>query len=265
MIKYETNSAPNSPKSGRFSPRKTHITNFINQNVTPPSIPPPITSSPIELTTRKNNLSSTSSDIIGHQKLQSQIQLNKNSLKSASNSPSIRRRIRSQSPRITIDSDSDTDDDQNKKSSTSTLRNTNQHHIQKFDIINNDNHHSNSKTEINDKILSKKVHQKIRDLKDDLNNKNLELSLQKMSLYDELDYENHNNIIDTKKPSLISFRSIDMGNKNSINVSYCPQSEPLKRKIYKGSSSFERLKKSLDMESGKFFFLTFFIYHWIIN
>lgn len=38
ILKYETASAPNSPKSGRFSPRKTHVTNFINQNASPTEI-----------------------------------------------------------------------------------------------------------------------------------------------------------------------------------------------------------------------------------
>lgn len=38
ILKYETASAPNSPKSCRFSPRKTHVTNFINQNASPTDI-----------------------------------------------------------------------------------------------------------------------------------------------------------------------------------------------------------------------------------
>jgi len=37
------------------------------------------------------------------------------------------------------------------------------------------------------------------------------------------------------------------------NNFYCPHSEPLKRKVYKGSSSFERIKKNFDMELGKSF------------
>lgn len=35
------------------------------------------------------------------------------------------------------------------------------------------------------------------------------------------------------------------------NNFYCPHSEPLKRKVYKGSSSFERIKKNFDLELGK--------------
>ncbi|EDW72375.1 uncharacterized protein Dwil_GK20893 [Drosophila willistoni] len=34
------------------------------------------------------------------------------------------------------------------------------------------------------------------------------------------------------------------------NNFYCPHSEPLKRKVYKGSSSFERIKKTFDLELG---------------
>lgn len=35
----------------------------------------------------------------------------------------------------------------------------------------------------------------------------------------------------------------------------CPQSEPLKRKVYKGSSTFEKIKQNFDLESGKYNFL----------
>lgn len=46
-----------------------------------------------------------------------------------------------------------------------------------------------------------------------------------------------------EKPSLISFKSFDFGNKNSES-GYCPQSEPVKRKIYTCSATFEKLQKS---------------------
>lgn len=40
LLKFETSaSPPNSPKAGRCSPRKTHLTNFMNQNA-PPELPP---------------------------------------------------------------------------------------------------------------------------------------------------------------------------------------------------------------------------------
>lgn len=53
-----------------------------------------------------------------------------------------------------------------------------------------------------------------------------------------------------KKPPLMTFRSIDIGNQ-SPEISYCPQSEPLKRKIYTCSSTFDKIQKSLDVDSGK--------------
>lgn len=46
-----------------------------------------------------------------------------------------------------------------------------------------------------------------------------------------------------EKPSLVSFKSFDFGNKNSES-GYCPQSEPVKRKIYTCSATFEKLQKS---------------------
>ncbi|XP_054268554.1 uncharacterized protein LOC128990264 isoform X2 [Macrosteles quadrilineatus] len=48
-----------------------------------------------------------------------------------------------------------------------------------------------------------------------------------------------------KKPSLVSFRSFDLGNKHVVSSRYCPQSEPVKRKIYTCSATFEKLQKSL--------------------
>lgn len=48
-----------------------------------------------------------------------------------------------------------------------------------------------------------------------------------------------------QKPSLVTFRSIDLG--NAIDSSrYCPQSEPVKRKVYSCSATFDRLQKTLE-------------------
>lgn len=46
-------------------------------------------------------------------------------------------------------------------------------------------------------------------------------------------------------PSLVGFKSFDLGNKNVVCTGYCPQSEPVKRKIYTCSATFEKLQKSL--------------------
>lgn len=48
-----------------------------------------------------------------------------------------------------------------------------------------------------------------------------------------------------QKPSLVSFRSFDLGNTNTVGSGYCPQSEPVKRKVYTCSATFEKLQKTL--------------------
>ncbi|KAK9507819.1 hypothetical protein O3M35_007593 [Rhynocoris fuscipes] len=47
------------------------------------------------------------------------------------------------------------------------------------------------------------------------------------------------------KPTLVPFKSFDLGNKVAINSKYCPQSEPVKRKVYAGSNTFGKLQKTL--------------------
>ncbi|XP_052873635.1 uncharacterized protein LOC128278953 [Anopheles cruzii] len=49
------------------------------------------------------------------------------------------------------------------------------------------------------------------------------------------------------KSPLISFRSVDIGSPVTDD-SYCPQSEPLKRKIYTCSAAFERIQRTLDQD-----------------
>ncbi|XP_069687007.1 serine-rich adhesin for platelets [Periplaneta americana] len=48
-----------------------------------------------------------------------------------------------------------------------------------------------------------------------------------------------------QRPPLVTFRSIDLGNELG-GSGYCPQSEPVKRKVYTCSSTFDRLQKSLE-------------------
>lgn len=45
-------------------------------------------------------------------------------------------------------------------------------------------------------------------------------------------------------PPLMAFRSVDLG--GGALEGYCPQSEPVKRKVYAGSASLDRLQKSLE-------------------
>ncbi|XP_017789531.1 PREDICTED: uncharacterized protein LOC108571878 [Habropoda laboriosa] len=47
-----------------------------------------------------------------------------------------------------------------------------------------------------------------------------------------------------KRPPLMTFRSVDMGPIKE-GSSYCPQSEPVKRKVYAGSATYGRIQKTL--------------------
>ncbi|XP_060657267.1 uncharacterized protein LOC132792060 [Drosophila nasuta] len=158
MLKFETNagaSPPNSPKPGRCSPRKTHLTNFMNQNA-PPELPP-----------RKPQPPQSP-----------QLQLNGRCLQgSPRHSPrgsprGSRRQI------IANGSDSELED----------LANHN--------------------------YLPQQQQQQLQPQPQPYNN---------------MDYSNRNVT-------------------ESQDNFYCPHSEPLKRKVYKGSSSFERIKKTFDLE-----------------
>ncbi|XP_075211113.1 uncharacterized protein LOC142318413 [Lycorma delicatula] len=48
-----------------------------------------------------------------------------------------------------------------------------------------------------------------------------------------------------QKHSLTTFQSFDLGNGNVVGSRYCPQSEPVKRKVYSCSATFGKLQKSL--------------------
>ncbi|GAB0095515.1 hypothetical protein DMENIID0001_109070 [Sergentomyia squamirostris] len=189
ILRYETASAPNSPKSCRFSPRKTHITNFIQQNVSPTEILrrknlPEVTSEPPKLPPKPS----------------------KPGISPPRTPTPFRRRMRSTHIiRASIDSDSDTDE--------------------------------NSRKELNGNLQVS--------VKKPLNN----VMLEKTKMLKELDQINKNVVVNGKqKPALMSFRSVDIGH-NKEEIAYCPQSEPLKRKIYTGSASYDKIQKSLDMES----------------
>ncbi|XP_026842213.1 uncharacterized protein LOC6590750 [Drosophila persimilis] len=154
MLKFAENSAasspPNSPKPGRCSPRKTHLTNFMNQNA-PPELPP-----------RKINGNPPIAP------LSPQLQLNGRRLQE---SPLGKRRM------MTV---------------TSTTTTT---------------------------VFS-------------FNDDDSELEC--------IAVEDVGNINSEEEPQLAP-----QSNNNNF---YCPHSEPLKRKVYKGSSSFERIKKNFDLE-----------------
>lgn len=223
VLKYETTSAPNSPKSCRFSPRKTHVTNFINQNASPTEImrrqnvpepvqihpqpiPPPTIHSP-------------------------RIQLNGQTMLTPPRSPTpSRRRFRSHSPKC-LDPDSTDSEAEAQKSNhkPGLIRSSN------INFTKDQNHNNPFYDEVIKRVPTP----------EDLINRNTEQELVEVR----------------KKPPLMTFRSVDMGNQLP-EISYCPQSEPLKRKIYRCSSTFDKIQKSLDIDSGRifFFFLSNFIF-----
>lgn len=201
VLKFETAtiSTPNSPKSARFSPRKTHVSNFIYQNT-----------SPTDLMRRKSS-PDTQPELADSRssKYSPQLQLNGRRLSSPPKSPTpMRRRFRSQSPRLSIDSESDTPSDEEARK-------------------------TQNKPNKENSILRRKPNSKQKE-----GSHSVKATLDRSAS------------TASPKKSLLSFRSIDMGNNVPDNC-YCPQSEPLKRKVYTGSQTLERLKKTLEQESGK--------------
>ncbi|XP_017120227.1 LOW QUALITY PROTEIN: uncharacterized protein LOC108141389 [Drosophila elegans] len=170
MLKFETSSAaspPNSPKLGRCSPRKTHLTNFMNQNA-PPELPP-----------RKISGSTLTAP------LSPQLQLNGRRLQE---SPKGHRRT---------------------MMVTSTSRTTTT-------------------------VIS-------------FNGSDSEMECIAVE-----DIGNHNYLPQQhSKPKIkqeVPINTKLLAESQINNNFYCPHSEPLKRKVYKGSSSFERIKKNFDLE-----------------
>lgn len=236
---FETLAAPSSPvkinyangNGGRFSPRKTHLTNFINQNITS-----------VELLGRRQNANDNQNNTTAamdvyetKMKRSPCLQFNtvNNRIKiTPPKSPMPRRRFRSQSPRICIESDSDSD----------TLNgNAPNMVVQKKPIC-----PPSKRSDINRNKENKLRHswRKSRPApaNDDILNQNTIPTPEE----DTLDTADH-------RP----FRSIDMAHRLTESF-YCPQSEPLKRKIY-SEKTLDRLQKSLDMESGMFALGFFFL------
>ncbi|XP_058465313.1 homeobox protein 5 [Malaya genurostris] len=217
VLRYETSmSAPNSPKNTRVIPRKTHVTNFINQNHC------------TELARRQSD--------------------NENDLKSAKMSPQpvsyernivppkspiiARRRFRSQSPKINIESDSDSDD---------LSRNLDKNHCKNKS---NKENISSARKSITGKQLNNFRHT-IHGGGSAID-ANVTVPSGKTIVYSSSLNESDMKRGLHKSP-LMSFRSVDIGNMLTDD-SYCPQSEPLKRKIYTCSSTFEKIQRSLDAD-----------------
>nr|XP_029722371.1 hornerin-like [Aedes albopictus] len=223
VLRYETSiSAPNSPKNTRVIPRKTHVTNFINQNHCP------------ELSRRQSD--------------------HENDLKSAKMSPHAtihernivppkspvitRRRFRSQSPKMNIVSDSDSD--------TDLSRNLDKNHSK---CKSNKENISSARRSITGKQMNNfrhTIHAAGSALGEESSSAVVPSSGGNTVIYSSSLNENDLKRGMHKSP-LMSFRSVDIGN-TLTDDSYCPQSEPLKRKIYSGSSTFEKIQRSLDAD-----------------
>lgn len=212
ILKHDTvSTAPNSPnKSARACPLKTHVTNFINQNVDPneltrkkiPPDPPPRRSSTLE---NARSVSPHNKMLNGMQSLRSPIPEH--------------RRLRSQS--LQIESDSESEDVSRCSAPSSRMNKENgyvkQNHTQVTTMV-----------EKSSRVVTR------------ANTINVP--------------EGGSNAGDSP---MITFRSVDIG--YSIpDIFYCPQSEPLKRKVYSGSSTYDKIQKKLDEDQGKILLKLFY-------
>lgn len=238
---FETLAAPSSPvkisysngNGGRFSPRKTHLTNFINQNITP-----------AELMRRPNssdsqNIPTAASMEVYETKMKRSPCLQFNTINNRTKmtppkSPMPRRRFRSQSPRICIESDSDSDTLNGNTPGVNVLQKKSANSTKRGDI--------NRNKENKLRHTWRKSRQSVA--QDDIINQNTI----PISEVEKLDSADHRPFI----------RSIDMAHRITESF-YCPQSEPLKRKIY-SEKTLDRLQKSLDMESGMHIHLVKYFY-----
>lgn len=233
VLRYETSiSAPNSPKNTRVIPRKTHVTNFINQNHCP------------ELARRQidneNDLKSA--------KMSQQPTIYERNIVPPKSPVLTRRRFRSQSPKTNIESDSDSD--------TDLSRNLDKNHCKSKS--NKENISSGRKS-----ITGKQMNN-FRHTIHAAGSMGEESNGMVVPSSNTVIYSSSLNESDMKrgmqKSPLMSFRSVDICN-TFTDDSYCPQSEPLKRKIYSGSSTLERIQRSLDADPGEFVRFTEFPNH----
>ncbi|XP_055602696.1 uncharacterized protein DDB_G0283357 [Uranotaenia lowii] len=214
VIRYETSiSAPNSPKNTRVIPRKTHVTNFISQNHCP------------EIGKRQcdheNDLKSakTSSQSVAYDR----------NIVPPRSPVIVRRRFRSQSPKQDLVSDSDSDD---------LSRNLDKNHCK---------NKSNKENVSNRKSITGKQLNNFRHTIHAPSGTNSGVDDPRAVVYSGSLNESELKQRSMHKSPLMSFRSVDIGNKLTED-SYCPQSEPLKRKIYTCSSTFEKIQRSLDAD-----------------
>ncbi|XP_075165131.1 uncharacterized protein LOC142237637 [Haematobia irritans] len=183
MLKLETQSPPGSPKLGACSPRKTHLTNFINQNISP------------EPGLRKNSINSP---LVHRRSL------------SPSASPMQQRRLttpQNLSPSVSPI--------QQRRLTTPQINMKIQTFNQQFSDSDQDYHHQGHAVI---QVLNPKDH---------VNHNYLKIQ-NESNVNDNNDARNHNTIKHTMGPK--------------ITYNYCPQSEPVKRKVYKRHATFDHNK-----------------------
>uniref|UniRef100_A0A182Q9G2 Uncharacterized protein n=1 Tax=Anopheles farauti TaxID=69004 RepID=A0A182Q9G2_9DIPT len=233
VLRYDTNgsmSAPNSPKNTRvLLPRKTHVSNFIHHQARPPC-PPEALANDLK---QSANLSPPPPP----------------PRRMVSKSPTIiRRRFRSQSPHLNIESDSDSDDvsrNLDYKTTTKSQRSTT--NSNKENLTNHSQPSSFQQTapkSVAGKQLNNFRHT-IHGPAGAASNgedaqRGYECGVENIS-------NGYHSTSGMHKSPLISFRSVDIGSPVTDD-SYCPQSEPLKRKIYTCSAAFDKIQRSLHQD-----------------
>ncbi|XP_067631187.1 uncharacterized protein [Eurosta solidaginis] len=212
LLRHMPASELNSPRFSRCSPRKTHLTNFINQNV-PPEVPP-----------RKAITDASKPP------QSPQLQVNGRRMqRSPHATPLQERRIRSQSPVS-----------RHKKAGNTKQRSQNFDSDSESELQQQGNQHK----QLNNHNAATKQTSQLPNAPVDLINHNYLPEFARVSRFNEADLQNHNlarGELKSNNNTVIQWQS------GLLHA--CPQSEPLKRKVYSGSSTFERIKKSFDLEA----------------
>lgn len=236
VLKLETISTPNSPKSARFSPRKTHVSNFIYLNTSPTDLMRR-KSTPDAVQQRDDGASHSNHPGTGTAGSNRSPKLQLNGRRPPKSPTPSRRRFRSQSPRVSaINSDSDSTPEEEAALAMHGGRMAQRRSSDKQRAPTKEMNGNSRDTRL--RRLSPASGR--RQLKEDALNSNGPVQLVRQQV-----------ILASVKAPLLSFRSVDMGN-CLPETCYCPQSEPLKRKVYSGSHTLEKLKKTLEQESGKY-------------
>ncbi|XP_050089966.1 uncharacterized protein LOC126574067 isoform X2 [Anopheles aquasalis] len=229
VLRYDTSpcslSAPNSPKNTRvLLPRKTHISNFMHHQQS---------SGAARQSEHANDLKHCANG--GSPTVASPPPPPPRLL---SKSPTImRRRFRSQSPHLNIESDSDSDD---------VIRNLDSKANGHKGRSNKENH-MNPQHAMVASATGKVTGKQMNNFRHTIHGGGAGGAgdgTVPVAAPGELHLELNSGM---HKSPLISFRSVDIGSPVTDD-SYCPQSEPLKRKIYTCSAAFERIQRTLDQD-----------------